>query len=137
MKHAKFWALALLVSSPLGCGEEKRDPSQWPVSREELERNAPSENAAEVSYRRYCIGCHGSDGRGNGGVTGADLTASDGALATRSDAELIASVRDGKRGKSATMPPHKPVLNDAQIAAVIAYARERFQPQPDDAGGGR
>ncbi|MEY4511523.1 MAG: hypothetical protein RLZZ450_3645, partial [Pseudomonadota bacterium] len=61
-------------------GEHKRDPSQYPISRTELERNTPSEDPAELSYRRYCIGCHGSDGHGNGGSTGADLAATDSPL---------------------------------------------------------
>jgi mono/diheme cytochrome c family protein len=121
------WLLAPLLLA-LFCCEEKRDPTQWPMAREELERHPARESGAELNYRRYCIGCHGDDGRGGEGTTGADLTAIDGPLARRSDAELASSVREGKRGASATMPPHKPVLNDAQIAALIAYVRERFQP---------
>ena len=119
------------LSLAVACGEEKRDASQWPLAREELERNAPSENGAALNDRRYCIGCHGNDGRGNGGVTGADLTAADGPFASRSDAELAAAIRDGKRGKTGTMPPHKPVLTDAQIAALVTYVRERFTPTSD------
>jgi cytochrome c553 len=109
-------------------GESKRDPSQYPISRTELERNTPSEDPAELSYRRYCIGCHGSDGHGNGGTTGADLARADGPLSERSDAELISSVRNGKSGKVAVMPAHSPVLDDAQIAAVIGYVKKRFGP---------
>lgn len=123
----RWWLVGALCL--FACSEQKRDPAQWPMSREDLERETPSENTAEVTYRRYCIGCHGSDGRGNGGLTGADLAAVDGPLTQHSDAELALSVRDGKRGKTATMPPHKPVLNDAQIAAVVSYVRERFQPK--------
>lgn len=124
------------LSLATACEEEKRDASQWPLSREELVRHAPSDDGAALNYRRYCIGCHGNDGRGNGGATGADLTAVDSPLASRSDAELAASIRDGKRGKTGTMPPHQPVLTDSQIAALVAYVRERFQPRPSagDAG---
>lgn len=119
--------LVLPVVAGLGCSD-KRDPGQWPVSQAELAGDAGpvvSTEAAALTYRRYCVGCHGEDGRGNGGMTGADFTASDSPLG-KSDAELLTSVRDGKLGKRATMPPHKPVLKDAQIAAVIAYVRERF-----------
>lgn len=121
----------LLALVLLGCGEQKRDPNQWPLAREELDREAPRANGAEVDYRRYCVGCHGFDGRGNGGTTGADLTSLDGPLTQSSDEQLLVSVRDGKRGKSATMPPHKPVLDDARIAALISYVRAEFQPAPD------
>jgi cytochrome c553 len=111
-------------------GENKRDPSQYPISRSELERDTPSEDPAELSYRRYCIGCHGGDGHGNGGTTGADLAAVDGPLSRRSDQELISSVRNGKAGKIAVMPAHSPVLDDAEIAAVVGYVKKRFGPAP-------
>jgi mono/diheme cytochrome c family protein len=131
MKARLFLGCALLAAWLSGCGDDKRDPTQWPLTREELALNAPTDDPAELTYRRYCVGCHGSDGRGNGGLTGADFTAA-GAL-EKPEAELIASVRDGKQGKSATMPAHKPVLKDEQIASVVSYVRQRFgkaEPQP-------
>ena len=129
------FALGLLAAHG-GCSpEKKRDPSQFPISRAELAREGPSaaplpaaDDAAELTYRRYCIGCHGDDGHGNDGTTGADLAAIDGPLTKRSDAELMASVRDGKVGKLATMPAHKPILSESQIAAVLAYVRKQFAP---------
>ncbi|MDB4985604.1 MAG: hypothetical protein JWN04_782 [Myxococcaceae bacterium] len=135
MKHSKINTsiglvlLALCTSSACG-GEAKRDPRQAPITRTELEQGAAVKRAdpAELTYRRYCIGCHGNDGHGNGGSTGADLAALAGPLHTRSDAELIASVRDGKVGKIASMPAHKPILSDAQIAAVVGYVRKQFSP---------
>lgn len=117
----------LLVGLGLTSGAcESSHPQQWPMSQEELSQKAPS--AGEASYLRYCIGCHGADGRGNGGITGADFTSADSPLASRSDAELALSVRDGKRGQTSVMPAHSPVLSDEQIAAVVAYVRTRFQP---------
>lgn len=140
MKHrwsysfaAPLALVALAIAPASGCNSEaKRDPSQFPISLKELERGAPAvvvaDDAAELTYRRYCIGCHGGDGHGNEGTTGADLSARDGPLATRSDAELISSVSEGKVGKLATMPAHKPILSPAQIAAVVAYVRKQFGP---------
>jgi mono/diheme cytochrome c family protein len=118
--------LALLTGGLLlGC-ENKRAPDQWPVARDRLgEPAASGADGAALTYRRYCVGCHGDDGRGNAGTTGADFTAADSPL-SKSDDVLLTSVRDGKLGKRATMPPHKPVLKDAQILDVIAYVRERF-----------
>ena len=121
-----FVVAALLGCSLAGC-QDKPASDQKPLSREQLAgESAAPRVSPEIAYRRYCVGCHGDDGRGNGGTTGADLTAANGPLAQKPDATLIASVRDGKLGKAATMPPHKPVLNDAEIASVIAYLRQRF-----------
>ena len=127
-------SLLLIAGAQLGCND-KRDPGQWPLSREQLKAPPaataahPGDDRAALTYRRYCVACHGDDGRGNGGTTGADFTAADSPLA-KSDAELLTSVREGKLGKRATMPPHKPVLKDAEISAVIAYVRKRFGKPP-------
>jgi mono/diheme cytochrome c family protein len=123
---AIFCFCALLCSSVvpiLSCSDAKQG-GQWPIGKGEL---AQTPDAADATYRRYCIGCHGIDGRGNGGL-GADFTLPGGVLG-KADAELVASVRDGKRGQLATMPAHRPVLSDAQITAVIELVRQRFTPR--------
>jgi len=116
------FSLALMACG----GDAPRDKNQWPMSRDELAQG--KEPPAASHYRQYCIGCHGVDGRGNGGVTGADFRAATSPLLSKTDAELMASVRDGKRGVTATMPAHKPVLTDDQIAALITYLRATFGP---------
>ena len=130
MKHAGL--ITVCFVGLVACGGPDRDPSQFPITRAELRsKAAPSpaqpDDAAELTYRRYCVGCHGADGHGNGGTTGADLAGSDSPL-TKSDEELTASIRDGKTGKVASMPAHRPVLSDAQIAAVLAYVRKQYGP---------
>ncbi|HEX5660436.1 MAG TPA: cytochrome c [Polyangiales bacterium] len=120
------WLFVLLMVA--ACGRKEGTPSsaQRPIAADEL-RPGPT-NPGELSYRRYCIGCHAADGKGNGGTTGADLTAAESPLRTKSDDELLVSVREGKTGKVATMPAHKPVLNDAQIREILAFAHQRFAP---------
>ena len=118
----------LFVLGVVGCGESSRGKDQWPISRDELERGSKPEPAGAATYRQYCVGCHGVDGRGNGAVTGADFLAANSPLLTKADADLLISVRDGKRGVTATMPPHKPVLTDPQIMAVLGYVRSQFKP---------
>lgn len=120
MRH--WFALVSL----LACSEAGPSSSQHPIEASEL--RAQPEAAGELNYRRYCIGCHGADGKGNGGTTGADLTAADSPLRSKSDDELLSSVRDGKTGKIASMPAHKPVLSEAQIRQILAFAHQRFAP---------
>lgn len=127
MKLAYLAACALCV---LGCGNEARAPGQWPIAKSELEQSRVPTQPGEATYRRYCIACHGADGRGNGGVTGADFVAGSALIGAKSDAELESAVREGKRGERAVMPAHKPVLSDPQIAEAVAYVRKRFLQNP-------
>jgi mono/diheme cytochrome c family protein len=125
--------LALGLCWLAACERAERDPKQFPISRTELAGStqpsvADGADAAELTYKRYCIGCHGADGMGNGGTTGAQLAGSDSPLRTRSEAELFESVKNGKAGKVASMPAHKPILSDAQIHAVLAYTKATFAP---------
>jgi mono/diheme cytochrome c family protein len=119
-RTAFFFTLALLAA----CSKDERAAGQFPIGKDELA--APSELPGAATYRRYCVACHGVDGRGNGGITGKDFVADKLALAARNDAELASSVRDGKRGERGVMPAHKPVLSDAQISEVVGYVRQRF-----------
>jgi mono/diheme cytochrome c family protein len=119
-------ALCFLVMS--GCGAKERPEGQWPISKSELEKSTAPSLPGEATFRRYCVSCHGADGRGNGGITGADFVGGATVLGLKPDSELIHSVREGKRGARAVMPAHKPVLSDAQIREVVAYVRQRFMP---------
>lgn len=119
-------ALALVALASSACtGAPERDPSQWPIARLDLEGEIPTDDPAEVTYRAHCTACHGVDGRGAGGVTGADFTSPDGPL-RRPDGELLASIRDGRRGEIGVMPPHGAMLGEERSAAVLAYLRRRF-----------
>jgi cytochrome c oxidase cbb3-type subunit 3 len=123
MKPAYLAVCALLLAA---CGNESRAPGQWPLSKSELEKGAQPIEPGETTYRRYCIACHGADGRGNGGITGADFVGGRALIGAKADTQLVESVREGKRGERAVMPAHKAVLSDAQIADAVAYVRKRF-----------
>lgn len=108
------------------CGNEApHDPSQWPISRVELEREIPTDDPAEETYRAHCIACHGVDGRGAGARTGADFTSQEGPL-TRPDSELLQSILNGKTGAIGTMPAHRAMLGEERCAAVLVYIRAHF-----------
>jgi mono/diheme cytochrome c family protein len=141
--RAAMLALAAVLALALaGCtGAPEHDPSQWPLSRLELERAIPTDDPAEATYRTSCLACHGVDGRGAGGATGADFTSPEGPL-RHPDAQLIASIRDGRRGDIGVMPAHGAILGEARIIEVLAYVRRQFganvpvEPEGGEAEGG-
>ncbi len=115
----------VFVLVALGCSTPQRDPSQWPIARVEVERAIPSDDPAEETYRTHCIACHGVDGRGAGGETGANFTAPDGPL-TKTDDVLLASILDGRQGTIGVMPSHRAILGEERSRAVLAYIRATF-----------
>ncbi len=142
MRPARIATIAALVVGAGCSGEPARDPSQWPLSRVELEREIPTDDPAEETYRAHCIACHGVDGRGAGGATGADFTSQEGPL-TRPDEELLVSVLNGRQGAIGVMPAHRDILGEERSAAVLSYVRLRFgegilvrAASAEDAGAG-
>ncbi len=80
-------------------------------------------------YVTYCAGCHGADGKANGGTTGASFVDDPTRLA-KSDAELVTSIADGKTGSIGVMPPWKGTLQPQQMVDVVAYLRASFGTTP-------
>jgi mono/diheme cytochrome c family protein len=115
----------MAVLAITGCDPPQPAADQYPITLAELEKAPPPSDPGEAAYRRTCIACHGADGRGNDAKTGANLTAKDGAL-TQSDDVLHASVRDGKKGNIGVMPPHKGLLTEEEIGAVVRYVRRTY-----------
>lgn len=128
MRRALLAAVIALLPVAGCTSTPERDPAQWPIARIDLEREIPTDDPAEATYRAHCTMCHGVDGRGAGAVTGADFTSPEGPL-RRPDSELVVSIRDGRRGAIGVMPAHGTILGEERIVAVLAFVRHRFGPE--------
>jgi mono/diheme cytochrome c family protein len=112
----------------LGCEPPERESDQWPIAYDLLVEKAQAATPAEQGqrvYRKTCIACHGSDGKGNDQKTGADFTRPGGVL-THPDAELFQVIREGEKGQIGIMPAHKALITEEETTAVLAYVRETF-----------
>ncbi len=109
-----------------------------------LQATTPSRDASESlsvavnQYQRYCLACHGTDGRGTavrqGMPTIPDVT-SPAWQSSRSDAQLTVSILEGY-GK--LMPPFRDHVTGPQAERLTAYVRAfgpRKQPGATAAGG--
>jgi cytochrome c oxidase cbb3-type subunit 3 len=72
-------------------------------------------------YEKYCVACHGPQGRGDGAVQVAppvgDLTSSD--VLLKSDSRLLKSIHEGR--PNTAMDAWKSKLSDEAIRDVLAY----------------
>ena len=87
------------------------------------------QSQVEYKYARYCAGCHGNNGEGNGRIgrfkqlDPADLT--DNSLwQMHSDEQLLDSINAGKND----MPAFHYYLNDEEQRAILDYIKEMFRP---------
>ncbi len=82
--------------------------------------NGPTSKGKTV-YDRYCAGCHGAEGKGDGykllGADPANLASP--ATKQKSDAVLLKTIHEGKPG----MPSWKLRLSEEDSRDVLAYIR--------------
>ena len=85
----------------------------------------------EYNYARYCAGCHGPNGEGNGRIgrfkklEPANLTKPD-FWDNRSDEQLIHSIDAGKND----MPAFFYYLSNEEQREILAFIKENFRPTP-------
>lgn len=89
--------------------------------------------AGALVFSTTCSPCHGADGRGNGGMTGADFIDDHSRLAKNNET-LLHSITDGIPN-SPPMPSHRAILTEVQIRDALSYVRVHFggTPAPDSA----
>lgn len=112
-------------------GETKPGSTQLVAKAAEPLRPGDPARGGEV-YRLNCMVCHQADGKGSPQAGTPDYTQAGGPL-TRSDAELLATITNGKLPTPPAvlpMPPWGNVLPPQAIRDVLAYLRQTYQPSP-------
>ena len=134
----KYWILLAMVAA-LGCGEQQAsDGAEKTGTEAEATAQAATPSggshalpgnpqAGQEVYGRICSACHGADGRGNGGITGADFIG-DAARLSKPNDVLLASIRDGV-DSSPPMPPQKGILSEQEMKDALSYIRAEFGKQ--------
>lgn len=107
------WAVVILSA---GCAGDEPAP------------DAPPRVDGAALFAQACARCHAADGAGGlpmaaGGPAPADLR-QPAWQRSRSDAEIVAAIRDGR----GAMPPFHDVLTSAQIDALAAHVRALASP---------
>ncbi|HBF23557.1 MAG TPA: hypothetical protein DDW23_07075 [Planctomycetes bacterium] len=95
-----------------------------------VEDVAPDPVAGASTYQQHCLRCHQENGTGQpatGPALAADFNASGGPL-SRTDEELMRTIRLGRMGEIGAMPPWRGVLSTKQQRDVVAYLRQEFEP---------
>jgi mono/diheme cytochrome c family protein len=94
------------------------------------DRDGPTDSTGATLYARYCTGCHGSQGRGDGPNAGAlpvppARHASKEAMSARSDDALYDTIAGGGAimNRSPRMPAYGTTLSPAQIRALVRHIR--------------
>lgn len=95
----------------------------------QVDPSARYQSQVEYKYARYCAGCHGYTGEGNGRIgrfkklEPADLT-DDTLWQMHSDEQLLDSINAGKND----MPAFHYYLSDEEQQAILTYIQEMFRP---------
>ena len=120
-------AQQLSAPTPIRAQADSSRSRQGPPPRQSAPK-ASGTPAAHELFRQHCIKCHGSDGTGSPARDRLheipDFTKS-AWQARRSDAQLLASILDGKD----EMPSWRDKISQEQARSLVAYVRA-FAPAP-------
>ena len=126
-------AAALAGSAFLSSGVWSQQETSGQDAQKESAQDAQAEvpkgdaTKGEALYRRYCRGCHGEEGRGDGLVFMPHVNnlTKKGYIDTLPDSYLLLAIRKGGPGigKSSYMPSFEETLTPEQMYDLIAYIR--------------
>lgn len=102
---------------------------------------AESEDPGEAIYKKYCMVCHQADGSGKpaggGRAIAGDFSASGpGSVLSKSDEQLLRSIKVGRSGTVGVMPKWMGVLDQQERKDVLAYIRASFTAAPSSGASG-
>jgi mono/diheme cytochrome c family protein/uncharacterized membrane protein len=124
------WRLTALAAAHAQHGASRSLQSASSQQSASLATETP---AARKLFQQHCVRCHGADGTGKGArdrVVGIPNFTDASWHAQRKDAQLLASILDGK-GKD--MPPWREKISEAQARSLTARVRA-FAPSATKAG---
>jgi len=116
-------------SVPALAAAQNAAPVPTPSGKNPVKPTTESQAKAKMLYTRDCALCHGDTGNGKNdmGFTMDDWT-NPNTLASKSDSDLFASIRNGKGDK---MPPEDVGrANDTEVWNLIIYIRTLSKNQP-------
>jgi mono/diheme cytochrome c family protein len=100
-----------------------------------------SDDPGEAIYKKYCIVCHQADGSGlpaGGGraIAGNFSASGPDSMLSKSDEELLRSIKVGRSGTIGVMPKWMGVLDKQDREDVLGYIRASFTPAPSSGAPG-
>jgi mono/diheme cytochrome c family protein len=132
--HKLLAAAAILAATTIVFGQNVREPGPHLPSQElksPFEMDEASVRQGKQVYTRYCVSCHGVDGKGKTDMAETlptpprDLTAGEWKYGG-TDGEVFSIIRDGTQHG---MPPFADKLNEQRLWQVVHYLRT-IGPEP-------
>jgi hypothetical protein len=127
-RAGSFWDWCRHFTCPAACGVET-GPSEGEVGGTWYWQRSPDEEKRVIAglFNRYCIRCHGIDGRGAWDIPGVPNFTTAEWQASRSDHQIALIILEGR---GAVMPPFRGTLSLEEAWAMARYLRT-FAPGAD------
>jgi mono/diheme cytochrome c family protein len=130
---SRITSLAALLLLLPACGNQAAAPAAAPED-DLVAVDADMLGSGRVAYRKYCVQCHGYEGKGDG-TSAAHLTPpprdhTDSELMDPiSDAVIAETVRFGGAGRGYPNMPAFPHIEGDELVALVAYVRSLSRPE--------